>query len=108
MEQWTEIRRRVLVEGLSRREACNSYKLHWKTLQKMLRHAEPPGYRRVKPVRRPRIEPVIPIIHQILADDAKAPKKQRHTAKRIWERLRDEHSFPGKRPRLRYPRDDAE
>ena len=47
-EQWTEIRRQVLVEGLSRREACNSYKLHWKTLQKMLRHEEPPGYRRMK------------------------------------------------------------
>ena len=96
MEQWTEIRRRVLVEGLSRREACQSDKLHWKTLQKMLRHAEPPGYRRMKPVRRPLIEPVISIIHQILADDAKAPKKQRHTAKRIGERLRDEHGFPGK------------
>ena len=95
-EQWTEIRRQVLVEGLSRREACKSYKLHWKTLQKMLRHEEPPGYRRMKPVRRPKIEPAISIIHQILADDAKAPKKQRHTAKRIWERLRDEHGFPGK------------
>ena len=96
MEQWAEIRRRVLVEGLSRREACKSDKLHGKTLQKMLRYEEPPGYRRRKPVRRPRIEPVIPIIHQILTDDAKAPKKQRHTAKRIWERLRDEHDFPGK------------
>ncbi len=96
MEQWTEIRRQVLVEGLSRREACKSYKLHWKTLQKMLRHEEPPGYRRMKPVRRPLIEPVIPIIHQILFDDAKAPRKQRHTAKRIFERLRDEHGFPGK------------
>ena len=52
MEQWTEIRRRVLVEGLSRREACKIYNLHWKTLQNMLSHAEPPGYRRVKPVRR--------------------------------------------------------
>ena len=57
---------------------------------------KPPGYWRVKPVRRPRIEPVISIIHQILADDAKAPKKQRHTAKRIGQRLRDEHGFPGK------------
>jgi len=95
MEQWTEIRRRVLVEDLSRREACKIYNLHWKTLQKMLSHAEPPGYRRVKPVRRPKIEPFLPIIQQILESDRSAPKKQRHTAKRIWERLRDEHGFTG-------------
>jgi transposase len=96
MEQWTEIRRRVLVEGLSRREACQIYKLHWKTLQKILFNAEPPGYRRIQPVRRPKIEPMLPIIHQILEADRSAPKKQRHTAKRIWERLRDEHGFTGK------------
>jgi transposase len=95
MDHWAEIRRRVLVEGLSKREACKTYKLHWTTLNKMLSHGEPPGYRRAKPVRRPKIEPVRPIIHQILQDDQKAPKKQRHTAKRIWERLRDEHGFTG-------------
>lgn len=96
MEQWTEIRRRVLVEGLSQRQACQIYQLHWKTLQKILSHAEPPGYRRVKAVRRPKIEPMLPIIHEILEADRSAPKKQRHTAKRIWERLRDEHGFSGK------------
>lgn len=96
MEQWAEIRRRVLVDGMSKREACQTYQLHWKTLQKILSHAEPPGYRRVRPVRRPKIDPVLPIIHAILEADRSAPKKQRHTAKRIWERLRDEHGFTGK------------
>ena len=95
MEQWSEIRRRVLVDGLSKREACKQYGLHWRTLTKILSHEEPPGYRRVKPPRRPTIEPVLPIVRQILDDDAKAPKKQRHTAKRIWERLRVEHGFTG-------------
>ena len=33
---------------------------------------------------------------QILEQDLSSPKKQRHTAKRIYERLRDEHGFPGK------------
>ena len=33
---------------------------------------------------------------QILEQDLTSPKKQRHTAKRIYERLRDEHGFPGK------------
>ena len=91
MDQWSEIRRRVLTKELSKRQACEKYQIHWKTLVKMLRYAEPPGYRRVKPPRRPTIEPVLPIIRQILDDDTKAPRKQRHTAKRIWQRLRDEH-----------------
>ena len=59
MEQWTEIRRQVLVEGMSKRQACQDYQINWKTLQKVLSQAEPPGYRRVKPVRRPIIEPVL-------------------------------------------------
>jgi transposase len=95
MEQWTEIRRRVLVEGMSKRQACKQFAIHWKTLQKILTYPEPPGYRRVKPPRRPTIEPVLPVIRQILDTDATAPRKQRHTAKRIWERLCEEHGFRG-------------
>jgi transposase len=95
MEQWTEIRRRVLVDGLSKRDACKQYGLHWLTLKKILSHEEPPGYRRATPPRRPTVEPVLPVIRQILDDDAKAPKKQRHTGKRIWERLKAEHGFAG-------------
>lgn len=95
MELWAEVRRRVLVDGLSKRAACKQYAIHWLTLQKILSHAEPPGYRRVKPPKRPTIEPVLPVIRQILEGDAQAPKKQRHTAKRIWERLKAEHGFTG-------------
>jgi len=95
MEQWAEVRRRVLVDGLSKRKACQQFGINWKTLQKMLTYPEPPGYRRVKPPRRPTIAPVLPIIRQILDADATAPKKQRHTAKRIWERLTAEHGFTG-------------
>lgn len=38
------------------------------------------------------------IIHQVLVDDRKAPQKQRHTAQRIFEVLREEHGFDGKLP----------
>lgn len=58
-------------------------------------HEEPPGYERKRPIHRPKIEPVLPIIRQILDADATAPRKQRHTAHRIWQRLRDEHGFTG-------------
>jgi transposase len=64
-------------------------------LKKILAHEEPPGYQRSRPIRRPTIEPVLSIIRQILDDDTKAPEKQRHTAHRIRQRLRDEHGFTG-------------
>jgi transposase len=95
MENWAEIRRRVLVDGLSKRAACRQYGLHWDTLAKILEHAEPPGYRRTAPRPRPKLDPFLGIIHQILEGDKKAPRKQRHTARRIFERLRDEHGYTG-------------
>jgi transposase len=55
----------------------------------------PPGYRRSKPPSRPKLDPFIGIIDQILEEDKRRPAKQRHTSKRIFERLRDEHGFAG-------------
>ena len=73
MENWAEIRRRVLVDGLSGRAACREYKIHWKTLQKILDNPQPPGYRRTKPRRPSILELFLPVIHQILEDDKMAP-----------------------------------
>jgi transposase len=95
MEQWAEIRRRVLTGEISKRQACVEYDLHWQTLKKILLHTEPPGFR-VKSARvKPTLGSFVPIIHQILEADRTAPKKQRHTAKRIFERLRAEHGYTG-------------
>ncbi len=49
MENWSEIRRRVLVEGVSRRQILRETGMHWRTLRKMLKHSEPPGYQQSKP-----------------------------------------------------------
>ena len=95
MEQWAEIRRRVLTEELSKREACREYGLHWQTLKKILAADEPPPFRPKVPRAKPRLGPFLPIIHQILEADRQAPKKQRHTAERIFQRLRDEHGYTG-------------
>jgi transposase len=97
MEFWKEVRRQVLTNELSQRAACERYHLGWHTLKKILAHAEPPGYRQSKPRPKRKLEPFLPIIHQILIDDRQAPKKQRHTAERIFERLRAEHGFQGGR-----------
>jgi hypothetical protein len=47
MEKWNEIRRKVLVEGISKRAICRDYGVGWWTLEKMLALPEPPGYREV-------------------------------------------------------------
>ena len=95
MEQWTEVRRRVLTGKLSKRAACREYQLSWHTLAKMLAHDEPPGYRQKQPRKKPKLEPYLPIIHEILEADKRAPKKQRHTATLIHQRLQKEHGFDG-------------
>lgn len=95
MDQWTEIRRRVLTGEMTMRAACREYGVHWHTLQKMLSSVEPPGYQRKVPKSRPKIDPFVPIVHEILASDKHAHKKQRHTAKRIFDRLKEEHGYTG-------------
>ena len=88
MEDWSEIRRRVLVEGVSRRQILRETKMHWLTLKKILEHSEPPGYRQQAPRPRKKLGAYLERIQQILKEDQAMPRKQRHTAKRIWERLR--------------------
>jgi transposase len=95
MEKWAEIRRLVLVDGRSKRSVCREFAIHWDTLAKILGHAEPPGYRRTLPRARPKLDPFLPVIRQILEADTKAPRKQRHTAIRIFQRLRDEYGYSG-------------
>ena len=95
VELYAQVRRSVFVEGLSEREAAKRFGLARGTVRKMLRYATPPGYRRRQPAQRPKLDPFTGIVDQILIDDQERPKKQRHTAKRIFDRLRDEYDFTG-------------
>jgi transposase len=61
----------------------------------MLQYAVPPGYQRQQPIKRPKLGPWLGVIDAILNDDKLRPVKQRHTSKRIFERLKDEHGFTG-------------
>jgi len=103
MELWTEVRRKVLVEGVSKRSICREYGLGHRTLEKILEYAEPPGYRFAQRRPKPKLGPFIGVIEQILADDRdpSTPTKQRHTAKRIFERLRDEWGYVGSEVQVR-------
>lgn len=95
MEQWVEIRRRVLSEELSKRGACLEYGIDWRKLRRILEHTEPPGYQLAEPRRKRKLAEFLPLIHEILEQDRQAPKKQRHTAKRIFDRLREQYGYEG-------------
>lgn len=95
MDKWTKIRRRVLVDGQSKRSVCQEFDIHWDTLTKVLEHSEPPGYRQGQPRHKPKIGPFLAVIEEILRQDQKVHRKQRHTKRRIFERLQREHEYPG-------------
>jgi transposase len=95
VELYGRVRRAVFVEGKSQRTVAQEFGVARETVRKMLRYSAPPGYRREQPVKRPKLGPWLGVIDAILKDDQNRPKKQRHTAKRIFDRLREEHGYPG-------------
>ena len=95
VEVYAAVRQFVFIDGNSRREAARVFGLNRETIAKMCRFSLPPGYTRSKPVEKPKLGPLLPVIDAILEADRIAPVKQRHTAKRIFERLRDEHGYGG-------------
>jgi transposase len=95
LDNYAAVRRFVFIEGHSEREAARVFGLARKTISKMCRFSAPPGYQRTRPVERPTLGPFLGVIDAILEADRQAPPKQRHTAKRIFERLKTEHSYGG-------------
>lgn len=95
VELYGRVRHAVQIRGLSGREAARQFGIDPRTVAKMLRFSVPPGYRRSRPPARPKLDPFIGIIDRILEEDKGRPAKQRHTSRRIFERLRDEHGFAG-------------
>ena len=96
VDLYLRVRLACHVDGLSQREAASRFGIARETVRKMLRHSEPPGYRRRQPPKRPKLAPFTDIIDRILEEDRTVHRKQHHTAKHIFERLRDEHGFTGK------------
>src|SRR5215813_4901882 len=95
VELYAQVRFAVQIEGVSRREAARRFGIDSRTVAKMLAFSVPPGYRRSRPAARPKLDPYTGIIDGILAADEGRPRKQRHTSKRMFDRLRDEHGYSG-------------
>ncbi|RFA06593.1 transposase, partial [Subtercola boreus] len=90
VEKFAQIRRDERVEGLSIRELARRHSVGRETVRQALRQAEPPAKKpRVRSA--PRLDVFKAIIDRMLTDDLTAPKKQRHTARRVFARLADEH-----------------
>ena len=89
------VRRAVLVDGRSQRAVAREFGISRDSVRKMLRSSVPPGYQRQQPIKRPKLDPLLGVIDAILAEDKTRPAKQRHTVKRIFERLREEHGITG-------------
>ena len=95
VDLYGRVRHSVLIEGISQREAARIFGIDPRTFAKILAFSVPPGYRRRQRVCRPKLDAFTGIIDQILEADKLVPKKQRHTSKRVFERLRDDHNFIG-------------
>ena len=95
VDHYELIRRKVLIEGLSRRQAAKALGHSRKTVTKALAERLPPGYRLSEPRPRPVLEPVKPIIDAWLEQNTKTRPKQRQTAHRMYERLCEEYDFTG-------------
>ncbi len=89
VESYAPVRRFVFVEDHSCREVSRAFGLSHETVSKMCRLSLPPGYTRTKPVGKPKLGALPPVIHEIPMSDQAGPIKQRDSAKRIFERLRE-------------------
>lgn len=94
MDQYELIRTAHRVYGKSIREIRRETGHHRETIRKALQGLEP-KYRRREPPRCPVMDPVAPIIEGWLLGDRDRPRRQRHTSRRIWNRLVEENGFGG-------------
>ena len=77
VELYMRVRRACMVDGMSVREASRVFGLHRDTVRKMIKYAAPPGYRRRKPPRRPKIGPYTGVIDR---DTRRRPQRSEEAA----------------------------
>jgi transposase len=89
------IRKKHAVEGWSIRALSRQLMISRQAVRKALRSSEPPRYQLTSPRPSPVLGPWIALVSEWLEADKTAPRKQRHTARRVYDRLVDEHAFVG-------------
>jgi len=95
LDTYELVRRSVLVEEMSKREASRQYGVNRRTVTKMAENPVPPGYRLKEPRKKPKMEGFEAKIDELLKWDENEPRKQFRTAFNIFETLRDKHGYEG-------------
>ena len=92
---YEKVRRACKVEGKSQRQVAEQFGISRWMVRKMLQHHSPPGYCRSQKVKHHLMDAFEGIIAKIIEEDKSAPRKQKHTSKRIYDLLVLEHGFKG-------------
>jgi transposase len=99
VDQYARVRR-ARRDGLGIRALAKLFHHSRRKIREILAMPEPKSYQRLNPP--PSIlDPFKPCIDAVLAADEEAPRKQRHTASKIWRRLQQEHGYTGGYERVR-------
>ena len=95
VHQQEAVRKACLRDGKSQRAVSRELGMARNTVSKLLKEPEPPRYHLSQPKVRPVLNDYMAVINAWLEADEAMPQKQRHTAKRIYDRLVAEYGFPG-------------
>jgi len=90
MDQWIELRRKIHNQDVPLHQLERETGIHRQTLRKIRDNSQPPGYRRTKPINKPKISPYLDRIKALIKSDKQDHKKQYYTAKKILEILQSE------------------
>jgi hypothetical protein len=91
VELFEQIRKDRRAEGASIRELADRHHVHRRTVRQAIDNAVPPPRKPYPQRPRPAIDAYVAVIDGWLTADKHVPRKQRHTARRIWQRLVAEH-----------------
>jgi transposase len=91
VELFEAIRRDRRIDGLSIRELADRHGVHRRTVRQALANAVPPPRKAYPRRSRPAMDPWVEVVDAWLLGDRDVPRKQRHTARRVWQRLVAEH-----------------
>ncbi len=95
VDHYEVIRREHVINHKSIRQISRELGHSRKTVRKAIEHSAPPPYKTRISQTKPMMGNFVDVISNWLAEDVNRPRKQRHTAKRIFDRLKDEHGFTG-------------
>jgi transposase len=92
--QWSKIRHRVLVEGISQRQIVRETGINRATVRKMLAHPQPQPY---GPRSRsyPKLGPHTASVRRMLRENGTLPPAARLSVRAMYERIRDQEGFGG-------------